>query len=77
MISALMPTVMADALGYDPEGNCPRLLCDDDRLAMDAGLIFRAGGDAPCIICGSLLRQHPAVQGALWLRRACTGLVKL
>ena len=73
-LSALMPTTMADGIGYDAAGNCDRLLCEGDRQMIDAGLYPRVGGDAPCPVCGSPYRLHPPVQGALWLTRGCDGL---
>jgi len=71
-----MTTQMADAFGYDHMGNAPHLLAELDRITIDAGLTPRAGGEALCV-CGCPYYLHPQVQGALWLRRACTGLVKL
>jgi len=71
-----MTTAMSVAFGYDDHGNSPALLAEADRLVIDAGKFVRVAGEAPCQ-CGSLYRHHPTVQGAIWLHRACDGLVKL
>jgi hypothetical protein len=68
-------TRILEALGYDDMGNNPDLLCERDKAAIDRAL--RVSGDATCLGCGELYRLHPRVQGALWLVRACDGLVKL
>lgn len=65
------PPATLYALGYDDMGNCPRLLTESDRRAIDAGAYLRVGGEALCPECGQPYRVHPEVQGALWLRRAC------
>ena len=72
------PTSMLMEIGYDEStGNCPELLAEKDRRDIEAGHYLRVSGEAECARCGYKYRMHPRVQGALWLRRACTGLVKL
>lgn len=64
------------SLGYDDMGNNPQLLLDTDKQAIENGKFTRVHQDVSCT-CGYAYRLHPQVQGALWLRRACTGLVKV
>jgi hypothetical protein len=73
----IIPTTMLLALGYDDLGNNLNLLCRDDLEAIEAGQYLRASGEMVCRKCGCIYYDHPNVQGALWLRRACEGLVKL
>lgn len=71
-------TTMADAFGYDEWGNAPHLLAPVDAKALEENNWTRAAGDTICEHCGLTYRQHPEVQGCLWLRRTCKGgLVKL
>jgi hypothetical protein len=73
-----MNSTMSACLGYDNMGNNPRLLCEADRKKLESGEYFRVAGDAICTHCKCPFSLHPAVQGALWLNRACDGdLVKL
>ena len=72
-----MPTPMSEALGYDSLGNNPTLVSEADRTTIEAGLYVRLSPDQTCPVCQQHMRSHPAVQGALWLTRACQGLVKL
>ena len=72
-----MTSQMAHELGYDMTGNAPHLLCDKDKVALDHGDFIRYGQDVVCVKCGMVYGTHPPVQGALWLRRTCMGLVKL
>lgn len=66
-----------DSLGYDDFGNHPDLLAAKDKQDIEAGRYTRVSHMASCK-CGYLMHQHPQVQGALWLRRTCEGiLVKL
>lgn len=64
-------------LGYDDFDNAPHLLAEADKRVIDQGLWIRASQDAICCVCGEKFKYHPQVQGALWLRRGCEGLVKL
>lgn len=65
------------SLGYDSMGNASHLLSEEDKIAVGSGKYERVAGDAICPNCGYPYKQHPDVQGALWLVRACWGLVKL
>lgn len=67
---------MRDAFGYDALGNAEHLLAPLDRERLEEGEYLRVAGEADCV-CGLRYRLHPPVQGALWLRRGCEGLVKL
>lgn len=72
--SALMPTAMARGLGYNDAGYNADLIAFGDAREE---FVPRASGDAICSVCHYALRMHPPVQGALFLTRTCTGLVKL
>ncbi len=73
-----MNFTMSECLGYDNMGNNHRLLCEADRKKLEAGEYLRVAGDAICVHCKLPFSLHPAVQGALWLNRACDGdLIKL
>lgn len=69
---------MRYGLGYDENGNAPDLLCSEDMSKIQNGQTYRASGEVSCPRCGFKYREHPPVQGALWLNRICSGdLVKL
>lgn len=72
----MLTTLMREAFGYDEFGNAPHLTAPIDAEAIFQGRFTRVAGEAECP-CGVLYRQHPQVQGCLWLHRACDGLVKL
>lgn len=72
-----MMTRMAEALGYDENGNADRLLAVDDAVKIEHGFWRRGSGETVCERCGMSFNLHPKVQGALWLTRTCEGLVKL
>jgi hypothetical protein len=57
---------------HDTMGNAPHLLCDEDRVKIDACDFSRAGGECVCS-CGKRYWQHPLVVGALWLNKLCDG----
>ena len=44
-----------------------------DRLRLDRGDMVRVGGDAVCEVCGFKYYDHPTIQGARFLQRACDG----
>lgn len=77
MLRYSMTEPMSQALGYDENGNNTDLIAAADREAIDNGLYVRLSPDQTCPVCHLPMRSHPAVQGALWLTRACQGLVKL
>lgn len=73
------------SLGYDDMGNHAGLLHPSDKAIMDGEAengrygrtgVPRAAGEAVCK-CGYIYYHHPAVQGALYFRRTCEGIVKL
>jgi hypothetical protein len=72
-----MTDLMRHNLGYDENGNNTSLMSPGDFEAFKLGYWRRADQNTVCV-CGSTFREHPQVQGALWLIRTCTdGLVKL
>ena len=66
---------LREGLGYDERENAGHLLAPCDAKALDEGKWIRADGATACNQCGLLYRQHPQVQGALWLRRICHNLL--
>ena len=51
---------------------------DPDRVRVENGDWFRAGGDCICEKCGYTYYQHAPVTGYRWLHKLCNGdLVKL
>lgn len=72
-----MTTLMRASMGYDENGNNSELLCPKDATVLEDSSWVRAG-DIECLLCHCPYSVHPPVQGALWLRRTCIGvLVKL
>lgn len=68
-------TEMLAHFGYDAFGNAEHLLAPRDKVVLLDGSWIRADGEASCQMCGVAYRLHPEVQGALWLRRSCSGLL--
>ena len=71
------PTEVLESLGYDQFGNNASLLCMSDFESLEEGKYERVSGDSICKKCKLPYMLHPEVQGALWLRRGCNGLVKI
>lgn len=74
---ARMPFTIRVTLGYDEVGFCEELIAEVDKEVMRKGTWVRAEGRVICEKCGFAYREHPPVQGALFMTRTCTGLVKL